>query len=163
MAESSKWPSYAQPVSTYATTGEKIRQRKAPIMSGGGGGGPTVDAETRRYVDKSMETVKAQNDARFSEVLGRLDGLKAQIDHAPVPLSFTQFLAGAAAVLGVGLALVFAVLAFASDRFDGGLGADAIKDQIAAEQLVRDKAQDAKLDQILESVLVLGTDKKLKP
>lgn len=122
-----------------------------------------MDAETQRYVDKSMETVKAQNDARFSEVLGRLDGLKAQIDHAPTPLGLTQFLVGAISVAGVVLAVVFSVLAYASDRFDGGLAADAIKDQISLEQIERDKEQDAKLDQILESVLVLGTDKKLEP
>jgi len=122
-----------------------------------------VDAETRRYVDKSMETVKAQNDARFSDVLGRLDGLKAQIDHAPTPLSFTQFMVGAVSVAGVVLALVFAVLAYASDRFDGGLSADAIKDQIALEQLKRDSVQDAKLDQIIKAVDGLTAAQKLKP
>jgi hypothetical protein len=130
---------------------------------GGGGGGFTVDAETQRYVDKSMDAVKAQNDARFSDVIARLDGLKSQYDHAPTPLSFTQFLVGAVSVAGVVLALVFSVLAIAGDRFDGGLAADAIKDQIAVEQLARDKTQDAKLDQILKSVLILNTDKKLEP
>lgn len=38
-----------------------------------------MDTETQRYVDKSMESVKAQNDARFSEVLSRLDSVGSQL------------------------------------------------------------------------------------
>ena len=47
------------------------------------------------------------------------------------------------------LGLVFSVLAYASDRFDSGLSAGAIKDQLTAEQIARDKVQDDRLDKIL--------------
>jgi hypothetical protein len=60
----SNWPSYAQPVPV-SETADSDSQDDTGTGDGGGG----VDAETHRYVDKSMETVKAQNDARFAEVL----------------------------------------------------------------------------------------------
>ncbi len=49
----------------------------AKIYRGGRGGGHGVDAETQRYVDAKVETVKAQNDARFVEVMSALGGIKA--------------------------------------------------------------------------------------
>lgn len=105
-----------------------------------------------------METVKAQNDARFSEVIGRLDTLNGKVDHLP-RVGFWQ-LAGIAAS---GLVVFFTLLGVFADRFDGGVAASGLMDGMQKEQLARDAAQDAKLDQILESVLVLSNDKKLEP
>lgn len=115
-----------------------------------------MDAETQRYVDKSMETVKAQNDARFAEVISRLDALKDLPKFWPLVLSGVVVVAGA-------IGLVFTVLSYASDRFDGGVAASGLMDVMQKEQIARDAAQDAKLDQILESVMVLTNDKKLEP
>lgn len=122
-----------------------------------------MDAETQRYVDKSMETVRAQNDARFAEVLSRIDIVSVKIDHAPRPLTVLQFLLGSAGALAVTLGVVFAVLAYASDRFDGGLAATAVVDKITSDQLARDSAQDAKLDQIIEAVGNLQPASNSKP
>ena len=145
-----KYQVYPRAVPSSATTRDS--ESEPTSFSGGSGGGPTVDAETQRFVESKVETIKAQNDARFTEVLSRIDGVASKIDHAPKPVTFLQFLLGAAAALGVTLSIVFAVMAYASDRFDGGLAAVAIKDQIATEQRTRDGTQDAKLNQIIETL-----------
>lgn len=107
----------------------------------GGGGGPTVDRETKRYVDKSMDTVKAQNDARFAEVIARLDAMN--------PATWVQ---NAGVLLGgivVTLGLVFGILAYASDRFDSGVSAmGAIEEQLDAQRETN-ADQNARLDRIL--------------
>lgn len=44
------------------------------VYGGGSGGGDSkVDAETKRYVDSEGRAVRAQNDARFAEVLAGID------------------------------------------------------------------------------------------
>jgi len=111
-----------------------------------------VDAETQRYVDAKVDAMKAQNDSRFSEVIFKLDAVNVKMDHAPKPLTMSQFLVGAGGALGVTLGVVFAILAYASDRFDGGLSAMAIKDQIATEQADRDAAQDSRLERVLDAI-----------
>ena len=115
-----------------------------------------MDAETQRFLESKIETVKAQNDARFAEVISRLDALKDLPKFWPLVISGVVIVAGA-------IGLVFTVLSYASDRFDGGIAASGIVSTLQQEQQARDAAQDAKLDQILESVLVLGTEQKLEP
>ena len=109
---------------------------------GGSGGGPTVDSETKNYLDAKMDSVKAQNDARFSEVLSRLDGIKDLPKFWPLVSAIAI-----ASVTIIGICV--AILSYASDRFDGGLGASALVDAITKEQAQRDEGQDAKLDKII--------------
>lgn len=114
-----------------------------------------MDAETKNYLDAKVDAVKSQNDARFAEVLSKIDGLH--------PATWQQNAAIAVGIAVGSLSLVFAVLAFSSDRFDGSLAASALIDTVTQEQIVRDAAQDAKLDQIFQAVQGLSTDKVLEP
>lgn len=108
----------------------------------------TVQAE----LSKQILDVEAKLSAQTATIITRLDQSKP----APTLFQISSIVGGA--FLGA-----FAILAFASDRFDGGLSASAIKDQIALEQVKRDAAQDAKLDQIINAVQGLSVDKKLEP
>lgn len=115
---------------------------KAPQLHfGGGGGGGGVDTETKNYVDAKIETVRAQNDAKFTEVIAEI--------RAIVPGATWQ---QNAVILFAAIGFVFAILAFASDRFDGGLSANSLKDQIASEQVTRDAVQDEKLNKIITEI-----------
>lgn len=62
------------------STGSDESDTYRQSFSGGSGGGITVDQETQRYVDKSMEAVKAQNDGRFSEVMSSLTLIGDRLD-----------------------------------------------------------------------------------
>jgi hypothetical protein len=119
------------------------------VYGGGtGGGGTTVDLETKRYVDKSMDAVKAQNDAAFSKVLARLDSMH--------PATWQQNLGVVAAGVVALLGIIFAVLAFASDRFDSGVAAmGAIEEAIDAQREIN-ASQDARLEKILGSLEAIG-------
>lgn len=128
-----------------------ISTTPAFVVYNGGGGGPPVDAETKNYLDAKVDAVKAQNDARFAEVLSKINGLH--------PATWQQIAAIAVGTVG----LVFAVLAFSSDRFDGGLAASALIDKVTQEQTVRDNAQDEKLDQIFQAVQSLRDNISLEP
>lgn len=103
-------------------------------------------------LSRQILDVEAKLSAQTATIITRLDQSK------PAPTLFQISSVVGAAFLGV-----FAILAFASDRFDGGLAASSIKDQIAAEQVKRDAAQDAKLDQIINAVQGLSVGKKLEP
>jgi hypothetical protein len=108
--------------------------------------------ETKDYIDAKVDAVRAQNDARFAEVLANVSVLSSKIDALPSPVSIWQIWGVALSTLG----LAIAIAAFASDRFDGGISASAVVDQatsqITANQAKRDAAQDAKLDLILEKL-----------
>ena len=109
-------------------------------VSGGGSGGGDSLVTWRDYVDAQDASTRAQNDARFAEVVAKLDAIN-------VPTIWQ--IAGVAAVT---LATAFAILAYASDRFDGGIAASGLIDRMQEVQAERDAAQDIKLDKILEAV-----------
>lgn len=96
------------------------------------------------YVDAQDEKTRAQNDARFAEVLSRLDGLN--------PATWWQN-----ALLLVGaLGIMVAILAFASDRFDSGVSAmGAVEERLDAERDVNE-AQNQRLDRLLNALEVLN-------
>lgn len=110
--------------------------REARRISGGRGG-PPVDTETQRYVDAKTEATRAQNDARFSEVINGISTLSTRIEGLPSAKS--QFVAivttGAAIFLGL-----IAVLAFAGDRFDGGMSAST--DGAVAREIISEQSKD---------------------
>lgn len=142
---------------------------KVTAFGGTGGGGNSVDSETKNYVDAKTEATRAENsaqfahvdsrfsqvdsrfsqvDARFAEVVARLDALH--------PATWQQNLAVALSVAIAVLGIILAVLAYSGDRFDGGIAAGAIVDQALAAQSARDDAQDQKLDALLTAVDAIG-------
>jgi hypothetical protein len=114
-------------------------------MSGGGSGGSDGLVTWKDYVDAQDGQTRAQNDARFAEVISRLDSLRDLPRFWPLVVSGIVIMTGA-------IGIVFTVLSYASDRFDGGIAASGLLDTLQQEQEQRDAAQDAKLDQILEAV-----------
>lgn len=109
--------------------------RKKPKKTGGNGGG-SVDAETKNYVDARTEATRAENDKRFSQILDKLDGL-------PSKNSQTVTILGAAGALFLGL---LAVLAFAGDRFDGGMSAST--DAAVSKEVISEL--DQKIDKMID-------------
>ena len=157
MAAHSIWRPYLQLVpKTVSTESSNVAGDAISAGYGSGGGNTTVDAETKNYLDAKMEAVKAQNDARFSEVLSRLDGIKDLPKFWPLVAAIAI-----AAVTIIGISVT--ILSYASDRFDGGLGASSLVDAITREQAERDAAQDAKLDKILGKLETLSVVQTPKP
>ena len=120
-------------------------------MSGGTGGEPPA-ITLREYIDARGDGSKAQNNARFAEVLSRLDSLNATVQHLE-PVSIWKIV-GVAAGAVVALAGLLGIMA---DRFDGGFAASGVLSGWMAAQSERDAAQDAKLDTILD-ILQQPTD-----
>ena len=152
MAEPKQFQEYPRLVKTSSGGGG----RRTKPFSGGSGGGVTVDSETKNYLDAKMDSVKAQNDARFSEVLSRLDGLKDLPKFWPLVSAIAI-----ASVTIIGICV--AILSYASDRFDGGLGASALIDAITEGQAHRDEGQDEKLDKILGKLDSISKAQQPKP
>jgi hypothetical protein len=92
-------------------------------FSGTGGGGP-VDPQTQAYIDRSMDAVKAGNDARFAEVLTKLDSINSRsISH--------WYLVSVVASASVSIVVVvLTIFSFASGRFDAGLGLGEFANQV---------------------------------
>lgn len=120
---------------------------KTDAAAGGGGKEPSLDLlphnsqdsnvrlnkmdnDTIAYIDKSVEVVRAQNDARFAEVLAKLSGIDR------IPSAWQQF-AALIGALAVTVGLVFTVLGLMGDRFSAGLSISEITLQSArnAEQI----------------------------
>ena len=115
---------------------------------------------TKDYIDRSMDTVRAQNDARFAEVLGEIKDIGQRLQHIEnIQLTARQLwgavLTGAATVLGV----MLAALAFGSDRFDGGVG---LADQ-RLEQMQRDADQDAIIRRLDALLAAQATPERPRP
>lgn len=102
-----------------------------------------MDSITKAYIDANDETTRAQNDARFTEVITGIDKLSAKIEGLPSKNSQTVTILGAAGALFLG---VLAVLAFAGDRFDGGMSAST---DAAVSQLVISE-MDEKIDKLID-------------
>ena len=111
-------------------------------------GETSVDAETHRYVDAKMETVRAQNDARFAEVLAKIDGLSDRVANLKPPVSLWQI----ASLLAAAVAAMIGIFGVMADRFDGGIAASGLRSAFQEAQISKDAAQDAKLDQIIEAI-----------
>lgn len=115
-------------------------------LSGGGtsrGGDILEDRiSTQAYIDRSMDAVRAQNDARFGEVLSEIKGLGTRLDHIEKG-QISPWQVWAAALTGFGA--VLAVLAFAGDQF--GLGSNLADQRF--EQLQLDQSQNERIESIL--------------
>lgn len=98
-----------------------------PLMSGGGDGGGPVDLDTQNYIDAKTEATRAQNDARFAEVMSKLES----IDRTTAK-SWTIYASAGALFLGA-----LAVWAIMGDRFDGGVQvASVTSDQAARTEIL---------------------------
>lgn len=107
---------------------------------GSGDGGPPVDRETERHIDTKVEAVKAQNDARFGEVISRLDAMN--------PATWWQN----GLLLAAAIGFVFSILAYASDRFDSGVASmGAVEEALDAQREIN-AAQDLRLERILTAM-----------
>ncbi|WP_428925008.1 hypothetical protein [Marinibacterium sp. SX1] len=125
--------------------GGRSRSAHAERNSFGGGGGdggePDVDAETQRYLESEVRAAKAENSAAFARLEAKIDGIE--------PGSTWQQNAGIAFVL---FTAVFGVLAYASDRFDSGVGAMGAVEEAIDRQREINASQDARLDKILRAL-----------
>lgn len=126
---------------------EVPERRKTPSMTaqwlaadqlknrGDGGNYGGMEPATREYVDLKVENAVVRLEGKIDALSGRLDSLATRRDTWGAALS---------AGLGLFVALL-AVLAFAGDRFDSGLGL-ADKQQ---EQLEQDRRQNDRIEAIL--------------
>lgn len=124
---------------------------------GGGNGGDGVDTDTKNYLDAKVDAVKAQNDARFSEVLSGISRVSERVSNIATPMTWQQHALTTASVGLVLLGVVFAALSYASDRFDGGISASGLLDEYSQSQASRDAAQDVQFTAILETLEKIRT------
>lgn len=104
-----------------------------------------MDAETQRYLDKSIEVVRAENDVRFERVISKIDNLATSVENLPKPLGFWS-LAGMGATGILAIVTIFGVMA---DRFDGGIAARGAYDAVYERQQEIDVSQEERLSIIL--------------
>lgn len=115
-------------------------------------GETAVDVEIKDYLDAKIETVRAQNDARFAELRSDISSLITKIDHLPTPLTFWQFVVGLGSAVVAALGIVLAVLAYGSDRFDSGVSAMGAIEEALDAQRETNAMQDVRLDRILQAL-----------
>ena len=133
--------------------------RNVPGVRGGGAGGggdETSGIDMREYVDAQDEKTRAQNDARFSEVLAELKIMRETS-------ASLRSVWGAAAATFVAIGgLLIGVLAIGGDRFESGIGAGTLVNAIEEKQEKRDAEQDETLGQILAIVEQLRDDSQVQ-
>ncbi len=102
---------------------------EAAIALHGGNGDDGMNTTQKDYVDAKLGEVRAQNDARFAEILSRLERM---------PSTWTVIAAGVSVFLGI-----VGVLAFGGDRFDGGVQVTtaAVERAIEAQRLAKENAE----------------------
>jgi hypothetical protein len=100
-------------------------------LKGGGGGGTSGPMNNELGI---KDYVDAKNEAVETRLLAKLDKLP----------TLGALLGVAATVVGV----ILAAMAFGGDRFDSGMGAGAIVENVRKEQRVIDQRQNAKLSAI---------------
>jgi hypothetical protein len=93
-----------------------------------------------------MRAVRAENDSRFAQVLSRLDGMN--------PATWWQI----AVLIAGAIGSVFAILAFASDRFDSGVNSMGAVGEAINRQMEINAAQDERLDRIINALEAKGGD-----
>lgn len=108
----------------------------APTYGGGSGGGNVTDITMKDYVDAQTAATRSQNDARFAEMLSELRSMKADTDgqfsslRADISIIqrtmltwptflWTTITASATVIFSV-VGLVYAIISYGADRFDGG-------------------------------------------
>ena len=139
---------YTHPAFGSAQTGEVARGHGGG--SGSDDGGTTMEDDIKTYVDAQDDKTRAQNDARFAEVLAELRIIR---DTAASSRSvWGAALATIAAIAG----LFIGIMAIEGDRFESGMAASEtiakVIQPVVDAQKERDSDQDRKLDRILTAV-----------
>lgn len=114
------------------------------------GRGESMPVDTTAYIDAKSDAVRAQNDARFAEVLTELRLIRETSVTRKEMWSATG--TGVAVVLGT----LLAALAFAGDRFDAGITLSPALQEARNEQATVDGKQDEKLDLVIEQLGRIG-------
>lgn len=92
-----------------------------PEAAGGGnGGGMSMDPGIKHYIDSGDEVTRAQNDARFAEILAKLS--QAATAEGLRNLTVTMVIAIVATGIGI-IGIMIALFAFGADRFGSGMSA----------------------------------------
>ena len=118
----------------------------------GGNGSGKVEVPLKDYVDAQDEKTRAQNDARFTDIMAELRGIREN------SISWRGVWGAAIATTVTIAGVVLGALSLGGDRFDGGMAASGILDPIIAQQEARDAGQDDKLDRILTAVEQIRDD-----
>lgn len=156
--ETSKFPPYIQPVETSSASTTPDKWDSVSKIGGPGGGG-TVDSNVKSYIDAKTEATRAQNDARFANVLARLDNLASvsDIQDTKKDIQSAKWNVWGASLAVAGL--VLAVLAFGGDRFDGGVQISSVMveqaeeaKRLAAENTEKVDDLSAKLDALISII-----------
>ncbi|MEQ8340074.1 MAG: hypothetical protein RID15_13855 [Marinovum algicola] len=101
-----------------------------------------MDAEIKNYLDANIRAASAENNASFAR-------LEAKIDNIQPGATWQQAFGASVSAVVIGLGIVFAVLAFASDRFDSGIAAMGAIDETLDAQKALNESQEARLDRII--------------
>ena len=108
-----------------------------------------MESYAKDYVDQKLETERLRTDSRLAEVLTEIKLLRLST------ITKWQFFGGLGTAVATILGVLLAVLAFAGDRFDAGINMSDDLTRIQSEQVERDAAQDARLEQILSAIEAL--------
>lgn len=113
----------------------------------------TSEITQKDYIDRSMDAVRAQNDARFDKVLNEIKTLETKIDAIKSDAITWKGVWGAAAATTAAVgSLVLAVMAIGGDRFDGGMAASGVVSGVLQRQEERDQRQDEAMSEILSRI-----------
>lgn len=121
------------------------------------GGDDGMEITSKEYIDAKADAVRAQNDARFAEVMSEIRALPTLRDNQSMKWNIWG-----AAIAAAGL--IVGILAFAGDRFNGGVQVASVSVQQAqeAKEISRKNAEaiegvNNKLDELLK-MLGASTD-----
>jgi hypothetical protein len=124
--------------------------------TGGSGGGSGGSMDTKEYIVARLGEARAQTDARFTEVISKVDFISRQLSDLP---GIWKIVGVTATVAGVSLGLVFSILSFAGDRFDVGMTAGSVNDALSRQNaevigslVASSQDQDRRLEAILQAV-----------
>lgn len=122
--------SYKQENATLSESGPSAN------YGGGGGGGRMSDFSAKDYVDARIDQARANTDARFAEVLAKLESLGTKM------VTKRSLWEAVAVIVGI----ILAVLAFGGDRFDGGVqvAQTSVETAFNAKQLSEENARQIK-------------------
>ncbi|WP_416897573.1 MAG: hypothetical protein ACMVY4_19230 [Minwuia sp.] len=124
---------------------------------------------SREEVQAELRAVRAENDARFTQVLSSVDGLTKHFDaeltkfHAAresLPTKYGMLwttVVSVASGVAATVTIMLGVLAIAGDRFDGGIGAAtvSVEQAVEARRISRENAEqverlNSKMDTLLD-------------
>ena len=140
-------------VAHIAAHGDFSHRSARPEAAGGGnGGGMFVDPVIKHYIDSRDEVTRAQNDARFAEILAKLD--RAATAEGLRNLTVTMAIAIVATGTGI-IGIMIALFAFGADRFGGGTPAASLIYEQSDEAKRRDLENERNIKEIRDDIKML--------